>query len=137
MTTPSPKAFVSKRAALEFTIDSELFLAHGTIPADHMAVLADRLDEVNKLDLQREQFSGMKELISEFMEAESGERFKARCSSWENPVGIAALNEISAWLMEQVSGRPTSPPESSTNSPEEAGTTLTDGAPVEESIPGL
>lgn len=131
-----PRRFTTK-APVPFTIDDEEFHVLGAIPAEEVAALLDMQAGLAAEGTGiTEQYDGIKRLFESTMIPESWERFVARLGDRSRPIDFNLLTEISSWLSGEVwAARPTSPPPSSTGSPEATGPTSTDGQPAEESTP--
>lgn len=63
----------------------------------------------------------------------SAARFRERCESKTEPIGLATIQKILPWVLEVYGLRPTEASSNSAPSSEDDGTTSTDGVPVEES----
>lgn len=128
------KKFSSKKDVVEFEIDDDMFRAHGVVPADYMAQLADRFEESDNLSTEREKYEALRGITADLLLDDSKPLLIARCGDWSNPISMEALTELIKWRMEELSGRPTQPPSPSTPPPPSDGPTSTDGQSVEPSL---
>lgn len=84
---------------------SETFRCHGVIPA---GTVADIFAAVNKP--LHEQVDVSCELVRRALVEEDQDRFYEVMHRTRDPVPLEVLTEISAWLFEEYSARPTQPP---------------------------
>lgn len=129
--------FVGMEPNKPFMVDDEQFEVAGTVPADLFAALADTVEKMTGEEASTniiEQYRILKDVMELILTAESWTRFSERLGSRERPIGVQQLIRIAMGLLGEVFGKvPTQLPPPSTSSPETAGESSTDGAPVEES----
>lgn len=127
-----------------FKIGADVFTAPPFIGARGLAALAGQAAKLSRLgDLEKfgeEELVQLLEDIGDLMvtmldkDTKSGERFKARLLSTDNPLHLQKqVLPIIFWLIEAYGLRPTEPPSSSATGSDGGGPTSTAGAPSEAS----
>lgn len=130
------KEFVTKKPAIEFKVDDDIFEAIAVIPAEDLKNLAAQMSTLQSDNLD-EQFNAVKIVMGAVLMPASYEIFVGRLSDKGNPIPIEAMAEIAGWLVGEVyGGRPTQSSPPSEEKPSDDGPSLTDGAPAAESTPG-
>jgi hypothetical protein len=126
----------NKQEPVSFTLDNDTFQCVRKMPVEFTKKIS-RLKDVTGTVERLELFSG---LLTDLLQDESLELFNKRLGDKKDPIDVEELSEIIEWLIEVYTGRPLelsqeSVPGSMTNTIVNVGTSLTDGAPVETSIP--
>jgi len=120
--------FSSPRRALKFRIDEDVFEAAPDIAAELALEYADKVERLSGEDATNEQ---QKEIIHALFRMvlfpESAERFIARLSDQQRPIGQVKIGRITRWLFEEYGLRPTASDSASSTGSEsqDAGTSST------------
>lgn len=97
-------------------VDGEKFEAVRAIP---LATLENLLDQAAAADddtvTARERIGQMKSMVAQLLLPESSTRLLARLDDGERPITPIQLVRIFQWLTEQYTGRPTQPPQPSSD----------------------
>lgn len=115
-----------------FRVNNDVFECSPELPLGVLARAAKM-----KMDRETLERDGLEPILGFFDEVfigDSSQRFRARVDDKANPIGMRHILKILPWLLEVYGLRPTEPSESSSPSPESAGTTSTGGVSSEESI---
>lgn len=147
--TANFRDFTKKRAEIYFFLNGEKFdcrkaltpkklqaamRSFKSIKAEFETITTAGLDEDNTPDL----LAKIADVLVHFLKAESFERLQLVLNEDEpdEPVDVQQLMEILQWVLEKITGRPTTPSsESTSSSPSDGtGTSSTVGAQLEESI---
>lgn len=101
--------FTPERKAIKFKVDGDIFEAVRDIPTVSAMAFTEYTDQFSK-GTTDERIDAMKKLFNLLLKEESAERFMARMSDADNPIGIKTTLDVVPWLIEQYGlGRPTVP----------------------------
>jgi hypothetical protein len=119
-----------------FRINDDVFECSPELPLNVMARAANiRLDPQSVRENPEHALDPIVAFFDEIFIGDSSERFKARLTDRERPIGLRHITHIIPWLLEVYGLRPTELSSSSSTSPENDGTTSTDGASSTVSTP--
>lgn len=100
--------FSSPRRSLKFRVDDDVFEAAPDIAAELALDYADQVEQMGGDDATNEQ---QKQIIHSLFRMilfpESAERFIARLSDQQRPIGQKKIADITRWLFEEYGLRPT------------------------------
>lgn len=132
--------FTKKRKPVYFKIDDDTFhcveaLAPDTLQ-DIMKMIRTETD-ASETDRAAAVLGKLRGIFQLFLLEESFEVFASRLGNSRKPIDVGQLLDITSWIVEVYTGRPTTPSESSSPSSASAdgGTSLTAGAPLAELTP--
>lgn len=127
------KRFTTRRKAVEFYVDDDLFRGIPALPALHALELT-KMHGVLKSSDGADKLDPILYVFSQFMEDESYKRFEARLSDKSNPIDLRTLMDVIQWILGEGYGlRPTQRPSPSGTGSIDSGTASTGGAPLSES----
>lgn len=131
------KRFETNKTPVLFQIDDDTFMCVREIPAGRLVDLLKLQGELSQANDRTRLLDVIMEIVNMVLLPDAITKFEARLRDKENPIGLRTLVDVMKWLLGDAYGlRPTQPPSTSTDESEEtAGTTSTDGAPLEESTP--
>jgi hypothetical protein len=137
-TPAAPRDFSGRSKDIVFTADGDTFYA---VPRIATMLFTDLVARINATRNGAENEETQMEAVISFFDValtdESAELMQTRLSDKKNPIDMGQALDIIGWLIEQYGGRPTPPSQSSSDgsATEATGTSSTDGAPSEVSIP--
>lgn len=102
--------FSSGTPRVQFKLDGEIFTGVRDIPAIKALEFSGHSDKLKRDDIpMSERIALFMDILRLLLEPTSAERFIARLSDTENPIGLSTMLKIVPWLFEQYSLRPTEP----------------------------
>lgn len=116
--------FTKQRAAIEFTIAPDTFRATPAIPAGVMIDAAAKMADLEKATAV-EQLAAYRDVLEMCLEPGSFALFEQRMQDRVNPIDLPQVMDVVMWLFEEYGLRPTTPSESSSDSPSDPGTGTT------------
>lgn len=120
-----------RRDAPTFNIDDEeIYECVAECPSGVLLDLAQMTDEATLVD---EQVRAFVLFLDTVLVPESRPVFQARLRDPARPVSLPMLMDITAWLIEAYTARPTSSPSDSPSGPSTTGSASTDSAPSKAS----
>ena len=131
---PTPvRDFSGRTKSIQFTADGDTFYG---VPRVATFLLTDIVAQVNAATTLDEKVAYVTTFFKTCLTDESAELITTRMRDKHNPIDLPQAMDIVSYLVEVYGDRPTQPSESSSaGSTTETGTTSTDGAPSEVSIP--
>lgn len=120
--------FSSQRRSLKFRVDDDVFEASPDIAAELALQYADLAEQLGGDDANnKQQIEIIHALFRMVLLPESAERFIARLSDRERPIGNNKIANITRWLFEEYGLRPTTSDSASSTGSEnrDAGTSST------------
>lgn len=123
-----------------FGLDGDTFYCAPKLPIPTIKKVSEMRDMKDKEQLSGDRLERLLDILRGIMLDESTELFNKRIDDKTRPIDIEEISDIIAWLLEVYGLRPfqessDSVDGSSISNTENVGISLTDGAPVLESIP--
>jgi hypothetical protein len=102
--------FSSPRQTIKFKVDGDVFEASPQVAAISMIRFATEAELLEKSDTRSdEQIKIIENLFRIVLTRDSAERFIARLSDDDRPIGVSQFVDITKWLLERYGLRPTEP----------------------------
>lgn len=105
--------FSTGSKSLKIRIDGDTFTAIRELPALTAMEFGQYANTLDSSDDLKAQGNAIERMFRMVLTSESGERFIARLSDVDNPIGAKQMNSIMMFLMEKYGFRPTEPSEDS------------------------
>lgn len=121
--------FSSPRRSIKFRVDDDVFEASPDVAAELVLEYADKAEQLEQNDVKPgQQRDLVHSLFRMLLFPESADRFIARLSDPEHPIGHRKITEITQWLFEEYGLRPTGSDSASSTGSEnqDAGTSSTE-----------
>jgi hypothetical protein len=132
------KDFTRQRERLQFTIDGDVFEAAPALPGKTLTEFAKRFADIADTNLS-DRLDVFADALGMVLLPDSAALFTKRFEDLAHPIELEQASDVIVWLLEQYGLRPTQPssPSSSGQPSPVSGTSSTDAAQPEGSIPAI
>lgn len=117
------KKFINHTAPIEFDIDDDTFFADPNVPG---GVLLSIVDRVNDEKGSMKQIEILVDFLNQALMPDSAALFQSRLNDPANPIALATALDVTHWLVQELTARPTELPSGSPDGQLPTGMSSTD-----------